>query len=98
MIYNNKLYSGDEISANLYGIELECTDNQNCTYEQHDSLSELIVQIGIDKGWRWPYYLVGHYEIAIPIGRRSDPLGIDWGSLMGRLYIRASEAGVGGLE
>jgi N-acetyl-anhydromuramyl-L-alanine amidase AmpD len=97
LIYNNRLYQGDEISALLLGIELECADNQQCTYQQHDSLADLIVHKGIDYGWRWPYYLLGHYEVAIPVGRRSDPLGIDWGSLMGRLYLRAHTIGVGGL-
>lgn len=97
LVYDNVLYHGDEISSLLMGVELECLDDEQVSYEQIDSLAELIVTDPLTQGWRWPYYLVGHYEIARPLGRRSDPQGFAWGDFMGRLYIRAYRAGVPGL-
>lgn len=97
LIYNNRLYVGDELSQLLYHVELENQDSTLVTFAQIDSLAELIVSDPLRQGWQWPYYLVGHYEIATPVGRRSDPLGLDWGSLMGRIYYRAAVAGVAGL-
>lgn len=90
-------YHGVQVSERLLGVELECRDNELVTWQQIDSLAELIVQLSIVYGWRWPYYLIGHYEVARPIGRRSDPQGLDWGSLMGRLYYRAKLARVPGM-
>lgn len=98
LVYNNVLYQGDQISSLLLGIELECLDDQNCMFEQVDSLAECIVLEGLTRGWRWPYFVVGHYEIARPLGRRSDPQGFFWGDFMGRLYIRARAASVPGLD
>lgn len=95
--YDNVLYQGDAISSLLLGIELENTDNDNCSFEQVDSLAAIIVQEGLQRGWRWPYYVVGHYEIARPLGRRSDPQGFPWGDFMGRLYVRALAVNVAGL-
>lgn len=95
--YNNHLYHGDEVSQLLLGVELESRVDELVTWQQVDSLAELIIAEGLRWGWRWPYYLRGHYDIARPIGRRSDPLGLDWGSLMGRLYIRAKTAGIAGM-
>lgn len=93
----NRYYSGDVLSALLLGIELECLDSQHCTYEQHDSCAELIVVEGIDRGWRWPYYILGHYEIATPLGRRHDPVGFDWGDFMGLVYKHATRWGAPGI-
>lgn len=95
--YNNKLYRGNQVSELLMGVELECSDSELVTWQQYDSCAQTIVEEGVSHGWRWPYYLVGHYSIALPLGRRSDPLGFDWGALMGRLYVRALAAGIGGL-
>lgn len=95
--YNGVTYHGVQVSERLLGVELECRDNELVTWQQIDSLAELIVQLSIVYGWRWPYYLIGHYEVARPIGRRSDPQGLDWGALMGRLYYRAKLAGIAGM-
>lgn len=89
--------AGDEVSEALVGIELECLDDQAPTYEQYDSLADLIVQYGLIWNWRWPYIIYGHYAVARPIGRRSDPVNFDWGSFMGRLYVHALAAKVPGL-
>ena len=96
-MYNGLLYQGDEISRLLIGIEIECINNGYVTPEQEDSCADVIVKCGLQYGWRWPYYVVGHYEIARPLGRRSDPQGLLWGNLMGRLYARALAANVPGL-
>lgn len=85
------------MSELLLGYELEATWAQDVTYEQYDSLAEQIVLDALHYGWRWPFILIGHYGVAIPAGRRSDPWLFDWGSLMGRLYVRAAAASVGGL-
>jgi N-acetyl-anhydromuramyl-L-alanine amidase AmpD len=97
LVYNNILYQGDEISRLLLGVEIECMNNAYITPAQEDSLACLIVEMGIAYSWRWPYYVVGHYEIARPLGRRSDPQGFLWGNFMGRLYARARELNVPGL-
>lgn len=95
--YHEGQLAGDEVSEALVGVELECLDDQAPTYEQYDSLAELVVQYGLIWGWRWPYIVLGHYAVARPIGRRSDPVNFDWGELMGRLYVHALAARVPGL-
>jgi N-acetylmuramoyl-L-alanine amidase len=95
-VYGRNL-AGDELSAALVGIELENLDNQLCTYQQVDSLAFLIVRLGFDNDWRFPYYLLGHYEVARPLGRRSDPQGFPWGDFLGRLYLHARDANVPGM-
>lgn len=85
------------VSELLLGYELECLWAEAPTYEQYDSLAEQIVADALHYGWRWPFILFGHYGVAIPAGRRSDPWLFDWGSLVGRLYVRAYAAGIGGL-
>jgi N-acetyl-anhydromuramyl-L-alanine amidase AmpD len=97
LVYNNHLYEGDKVSQLLLGVELENEDNTYCTPAQLDSLAELIVLEGLARGWRWPYYVLGHYEVARPLGRRSDPQGFLWGNFMGRLYIWALVNKVQGL-
>jgi hypothetical protein len=77
----------------LIGIEVENGPNQYCTVEQHDSTAELIVQLSEAFRWQFPYYILGHYEVALPLGRRSDPHGWDWGDFMGRLVYHAIQAG-----
>lgn len=89
--------TGALLNQYLMGIELENAPSEHCTYWQLDSLAELIVSEGIAKRWRWPYYLVGHYELARPTGRRSDPHGFDWGDFMGRLTARAALARIAGV-
>ena len=95
--YHNGAYTGDELSEALIGVELECLDDQAPTYEQIDSLASVILAESIVWAWRWPFILVGHYAVARPIGRRLDPVNMEWGGLMGRLYVRAKAAGTPGL-
>jgi N-acetyl-anhydromuramyl-L-alanine amidase AmpD len=96
-IIQGRRFQGDQISAVLLGIEMEQVGEQEVTYEQFDSCAELIVISGLTYGWRWPYTLMGHYEVARPVGRRSDPQGFQWGDFMGRLLARARSAQVPGL-
>lgn len=91
------VYSGDTVSQALLGIELECLDIENPTFEQYDSLSDLIIYYAGLHGWRWPFIILGHYAVARPLGRRSDPVNFDWGWLMGRLYVRSLAAQIPGL-
>lgn len=96
-IIGGKWYYDDQISQLLLGYELEARWSEAVTYEQYDSLAEQIIIDAVRYLWRWPFILQGHYGVAIPAGRRSDPWLFDWGSLMGRLYVRAHAAGIGGL-
>jgi len=89
--------ANDEISAALVGVEIEQYGEQLCTWQQLDSLAELIVILAPQYGWRWPFVLLGHYEVAKPVGRRSDPMGFMWGDFMGYLYARSLAANVPGL-
>lgn len=93
----DRVYRNNEVSEKLIGIELECLDTQEIPFEQYDSLAELIVAIAPLWGWRWPFIILGHYAVARPQGRRSDPVNFDWGWLMGRLYVRAVQAQIPGL-
>jgi hypothetical protein len=72
-------------------------DEQSPTFEQLDSLAELIVERAGHYGWRWPFIILGHYAVARPHGRRSDPVNFDWGWFAGRLYVRAYAGQVPGL-
>jgi len=94
---NGRRFTGDNVSAVLVGVELEQYGEEQITYEQFDSLAELIVHLSDVFGWRWPYTILGHYEVARPLGRRSDPVNFPWGDFMGRLYFHAKAAGVAGL-
>lgn len=96
-IIQGRQFQGDQISALLIGVEVEQLGLQAWTYEQLDSFAELLTQLSVVYSWRWPYTILGHYEVALPEGRRSDPLGLDWGQLMGRLYARSLQAQVPGL-
>lgn len=93
----DRLYTGDEVSQVLLGVELECLDNQSPTFQQIDSLAALIVSNAQEWTWRWPFIILGHYAVARPLGRRSDPVNLDFGWLMGRLYVRSVQAHVPGL-
>lgn len=97
LTYINSKYLDDQVSQLLIGVELECLDSERPTFAQYDSLAQLVVSLGLDWGWRWPYTLLGHYAVARPLGRRSDPVNYDWGSLMGRIYVRALHAQIPGL-
>lgn len=91
-------YRNDEVSQKLLGVELEALDNQQITFQQYDSLAQLIVEQAQVWAWRWPFIILGHYAVARPLGRRSDPVNFDWGWLMGRLFVRSASVKLPGLE
>lgn len=91
-------YTGDEVSQLFIGIEVECRDDQYPTWQQYDSLADLQIYYAIKYNWRWPLITLGHYAVAIPLGRRSDPVHFDWGAWLGRLYVRAKATNLPGLE
>jgi len=93
----DRTYYNNQVSQKLLGIELECLDTQSPTFEQYDSLGELVVELAGQLGWRWPFIILGHYAVARPQGRRADPVNFDWGWFMGRLYVRAQSAGIAGM-
>ena len=93
----DRVYINNEVSQVLLGVELECLDQESPTFEQVDSLAELIVTIAPHYGWRWPFIILGHYAVARPQGRRSDPVNFDWGWLFGRLYVRLEQNPVDGM-
>jgi len=93
-----KTYSGDQLSSLLLGIEVEQVGSQICTWQQYQAIAQTIVQSGIAFSWRWPYYVLGHYEIATPTGRRSDPQGFEWGDFMGQLLAYARAYNVPGVS
>lgn len=93
----DRVYRGDEVSQVLIGVELECLDTQSPTFEQIDSLADLIVYNAQLWAWRWPFIILGHYAVARPLGRRSDPVNLDWGWLMGRLFVRSASVHLPGL-
>jgi N-acetyl-anhydromuramyl-L-alanine amidase AmpD len=93
-----RLLVNNQVSEALCGIELECLDNQEPTYAQYDSLAALMLWYAGLYNWRWPLVYYGHYSVARPIGRRSDPVNFNWGALAGRIYIRALAAKLPGLE
>lgn len=97
-VHNNVLYQGDMVSQLFMGAELECLDNERPTLQQVDSLAEYTVNCSIARGWRWPYIVYGHYAVARPLGRRSDPVNFDYGAFAGRLYVYSLAAGIGGLD
>lgn len=97
VVLQGRLFRDDQVSAMLIGVELERAGSDIITYEQYDSFAELIVQLSDVYSWRWPYTIHGHYSVARPLGRRSDPVNFDWGAFMGRLYLRSLHSDVGGL-
>lgn len=74
--------NSDAASRALIGIELENHDrvNEICTVAQHEALAVLLLRLAHYFNWS-PINVWGHYELARPMGRRSDPQGLDWGLL-----------------
>lgn len=87
----------DDVSEALIGVELECSRSEAPSFAQLDSLAEYVVECSVRWQWRWPQVLLGHYAVATPLGRRSDPWLLDWGTVMGRLYARCLQSVIPGL-
>lgn len=97
-LYLDQEWSGDQVSQLLIGVELECRDTDRPTFQQYDSLADLITWYAHLWEWRWPFIIYGHYAVARPLGRRSDPVSFDWGTLFGRLFVRSWQRHLPGME
>lgn len=75
------VYTDNEVSQVLIGIELESLNSQLITREQYFSLAELLNERQLHYSWPGDYPIYGHYAVARPLGRRSDPTNFDWGVL-----------------
>lgn len=93
----DRVYHDYELNELLIGIELECLDGQQPTFAQYDSLADLQIFFSFRYKWRWPLITFGHYAVAMPLGRRSDPVGFDWGTWLGRIYYRSAQMRLPGL-
>lgn len=92
-----KLFFPGNPNEYLLSVELEYKALEAPTFEQYDSAAEQIVNWAIKYAWQWPFVLYGHYGIAAPLGRKSDPYNFNWGSFMGRLYHHSQDAKIAGL-
>lgn len=72
--------AGQLWSGNTYGIELENYDRAGelPTEAQHRALAGLMLHLAHYEKYN-DLTITGHYAIARPIGRRSDPTGLNWG-------------------
>lgn len=92
---NGHTYIDNGVSQALIGIEMEATADQSCTWDQYAACANLIVnRLAPRWGWAWPFVMFGHYGVALPFGRRSDPWRFDYGGFMGVLYAYAHERGM----
>lgn len=80
--WNGKLDTSDQGSHDTVGIELENmdTDNQVPTEAQHRACALLLLELAHHYRWS-PLHVWAHSGLARPIGRRTDPGGLDWGFL-----------------
>lgn len=92
-----QLFAAGNSNEYLLSVEIEYRSIEAPTFAQVDSCAEQIVNWAFEWGWRWPFVIYGHYGIAAPIGRKSDPYNFDWGSFMGRLYLHSLVRKVPGL-
>lgn len=87
----------DTANEVFLGVELEQLSDEAATYQQIDSLAELIVFWALDNGWRFPYLIYGHSALAAPLGRKSDPYRFDCGMFFGRLLFHSRLWAIAGL-
>lgn len=68
------------VSRLLIGIEMECASSAGevVTDAQTRACAALCKQLAALYNWS-PLRAYGHYGLAHPMGRRSDPRGFDWG-------------------
>jgi N-acetyl-anhydromuramyl-L-alanine amidase AmpD len=80
--WRGRIETGNLVSTLLVGIEVENADSQGeePNEEQHRAVAALLL-VGASK-YAWsPLRGFGHYGLAHPMGRRSDPHAWDWGYL-----------------
>jgi N-acetyl-anhydromuramyl-L-alanine amidase AmpD len=91
-IWQGKLDTVNRASRSLVGIELENYDSQGeiPTSYQHAAVAGLCLVAASYYNWS-PFIAYGHYGIAQPMGRRSDPHQFNWG-YMAWLMAHAHES------
>lgn len=81
-----------DINEVTLGVEIECLDNfkQQVTTAQHIALA-LWLRNAMERHGFTTAEVWGHYQIAKPMGRRSDPHGLRWGELYSLIYNPTAE-------
>lgn len=82
------------LNAYYVGIELENHSGlgQKVTTEQYIASAALARKL-IAQNLIAPWKVIGHNQVAIPNGRKSDPLAFDWGIWCRELVAPSFEAG-----
>lgn len=90
----HNLYQEPDRSINqgYYGIELENNrlDGQSVTDPQYISLAWLCRTLIVAR-WLDLRNIVGHYQIALPQGRKQDPSGFNWEQLTAEMLNPSPE-------
>lgn len=77
----------EDLNNYFFGIEVEAEHNplQLCTEAQYISAAALHTYLS--EKWKYPItHAIGHYQGAVPLGRKSDPLGFAWGAFWQYVY------------
>lgn len=79
-LWGDHIDRANATSMALVGIEVENADSkgQLPTVDQHRAVAGLVRELAHAYKWA-PLAVYGHYGLAYPMGRRSDPRGWDWG-------------------
>ncbi len=79
-VYGGMLDRKNKVSRSLMGVEVENADSAGevPTPAQHQAAAGLLLVAAAHYGWS-PLLVYGHYGLAFPMGRRSDPRGWNWG-------------------
>jgi N-acetyl-anhydromuramyl-L-alanine amidase AmpD len=77
---SGKVDTADYVSRSFIGIEVENADSagQLPTRSQHEATAGLLLLLATVYDFS-PLHVYGHYALAFPMGRRSDPHAWDWG-------------------
>jgi len=80
VLWGDKQDKSNECSRDLIGIEIENNDHtgQVPTVLQHHAVAGVLLVLAEHYKWS-PLIVYGHYGLAWPMGRRSDPHAWDWG-------------------
>ena len=92
--WNGYQESDTTINQGFIGVELENNPElgQRCTNAQYIALAWLIRRLMS----AWPIdirNIVGHYQVALPVGRKTDPITLDWTVLSHEMMLPSIEAG-----
>lgn len=93
----DRVYKDSELDQIFLGIALCYGKRSTPTFEQYDSLADLVIMYAWRWRFTWPYTILGSYAVAEPPGRSAGPYGFDWGKWLGRLYFRSAQMRLPGL-